>query len=39
MTSVWSWVAKFIEAIAGFGAGAASTGYGYEPEVPEELRK
>ena len=39
VTSVWSWVAKLIEAIAGFGAGAMSSGYSYEPEVPEELRK
>lgn len=39
MSAMWSFIAKFIETIAGFGAGAASSGYGYEPELPEELRK
>ncbi|WP_304432769.1 AgrD family cyclic lactone autoinducer peptide [Acutalibacter muris] len=39
MMSIWSIIAKLIESVASFGAGAASAGYGYEPEVPEELQK
>lgn len=32
-------ISAIIEAIANMGAGAASTGVGYEPILPEELRK
>lgn len=32
-------IASLIEVIANMGAGAASGGIGYEPELPEELRK
>lgn len=39
MTSICSIVAQLVEAIASFGAGLASCGYGYEPEVPEKLQK
>ena len=39
MMSVWSIIAKLIESIASFGAGAASAAYSYEPKVPEELQK
>ena len=36
---LWTIVASLIEAIAKAGAGAASTGAGYEPQLPEDLRK
>lgn len=36
---MWDILAAIIEALASMGAGAASTGVGYEPELPEELRK
>ncbi len=36
---MWNIIAAIIEAIANMGAGAASNGLGYEPELPEELRK
>lgn len=39
MMSVWSIIAKLIESIASFGAGVASAGYSYEPQIPEELQK
>lgn len=39
MENLWSVLASIIEAIANLGAGAASNGMGYEPELPEELRK
>lgn len=39
MANLWLAIASFIEAFANFGAGAASVGMSYEPEVPEELRK
>lgn len=39
MTNVWTALAALIEAIANMGAGAASTGIGYEPDVPNEIRK
>ena len=39
MTAFWSAIASIIEAIANMGAGMASTGAGYEPSLPEELRK
>lgn len=39
MINLWSAIASLIEGIAKMGAGAASTGAIYEPEVPEELRK
>lgn len=38
MENLWLAIASFIEAFAKLGAGAASNGTGYEPEVPEELR-
>lgn len=37
MDNFWNVVASLIEAIANIGAGAASAGVGYEPEVPSEL--
>lgn len=39
MNGVWSLVAFLVESLANLGAGMASTGIGYEPELPEELRK
>lgn len=39
MDNVWDAIASVIEAIANAGAGAASWGANYEPEIPEELRK
>ena len=39
MANLWSAIASFVEIFANFGAGTASVGVGYEPEVPEELRK
>jgi cyclic lactone autoinducer peptide len=39
MTDFWSIVASLIETIANLGAGAASNGFGYEPDLPIELRK
>lgn len=39
MTELWNSIASIIEAIANLGAGVASIGTGYEPEVPENLRK
>lgn len=39
MTDFWSVVASLIVAIANLGAGAASSALGYEPEVPDELRR
>ena len=39
MSDFWSMVASLIEAITNWGAGAASNGVGYEPEVPKELRQ
>lgn len=39
MSSIWSMLASLIERIANMGAGAASMGISYEPEVPEELRQ
>lgn len=38
MAELCSALAALLEKIAGFGAGAVSTGLGYEPEVPEELK-
>lgn len=35
--NIFGFVASIFEAIAKIGAGAASSGLGYEPEVPEEL--
>lgn len=37
--NAWSTIASLIEMIANFGAGAASWGMNYEPEVPEILKK
>lgn len=39
MKAFFNAVAVFVEIIANFGAGAASLGCGYEPELPEELQK
>lgn len=39
MRKVWSAIASLIENVANMGAGVASMGINYEPEVPEELRK
>lgn len=39
MTTVLTTLASFIEWVANVGAGMASHGFGYEPELPEELRK
>lgn len=39
MSTFWSVIASIVEAIANMGAGMASSGVGYEPTVPEELRK
>ena len=39
MTTLFTFFASIIEAIAYVGAGMASIGCGYEPELPEELRK
>ena len=39
MSGVWTMLASIIAAIANLGAGMASTGAGYEPELPESLRK
>lgn len=39
MGNLWSAIASIIEAIANLGAGAASSGCSYEPELPEELHK
>lgn len=39
MTSLFAFLASIIEMIASAGAGVASIGWGYEPELPEELRK
>lgn len=36
---MWEIIASVLEAIANFGAGSASMGMAYEPELPEELRK
>lgn len=39
MNNVWEAIAAILEKIANLGAGAASAGTAYEPELPEELRK
>ncbi len=39
MTALFTFLASIIEAVASAGAGMASVGCGYEPELPEELRK
>ena len=39
MSDIVSTIAAILEAIANFGAGTVSHGIGYEPELPEELRK
>ena len=39
MTALFTLFASIIEAVASLGAGMASMGVGYEPELPEELRK
>ena len=39
MNGVWSLLAFVIESLANLGAGMASSGVGYEPELPEVLRK
>ena len=35
----WTAISWFVEAFANLGAGKASSGMAYEPEVTEELRK
>ena len=39
MNEFMNTIAAILEIIANFGAGAVSHGIGYEPELPEELRK
>lgn len=39
METILSMIAKLIETVANVGAGAASSGLGYEPEVPEQLKQ
>lgn len=39
MMNIWMLITSFVEGVANFGAGMVSSGVGYEPEVPEELRK
>lgn len=39
MTSLFALLASIIEVIAAAGAGVASMGCGYEPELPKELQK
>ena len=39
MTTILSALASLIEIFANLGAGMASHGCGYEPELPEELGK
>ena len=39
MSEIINTITQILEAIANFGAGAVSHGIGYEPELPEELRK
>lgn len=39
MNGVWSLLAFVIESLANLGAGMASSGVGYEPELPKELQK
>ncbi len=39
MSGIINTIAAIIEAIANLGAGTVSIGIGYEPELPEELRK
>ena len=35
----WTAISWFVEAFANLGAGMASSGMAYEPEVPAEIRK
>lgn len=39
MSEIINTIASILEAVANFGAGAVSHGIGYEPQLPEELRK
>lgn len=39
MNEFMNTIAAILEIIANFGAGAVSHGIGYEPELPEDLRK
>lgn len=39
MSEIISTIASILKTIANFGAGTVSHGIGYEPELPEELRK
>lgn len=39
MNAILTILAVILEQAASLGAGLASFGIGYEPEVPEELRK
>lgn len=38
MSRLWNALATVIEAVAKAGAGAASAGLTYEPELPSELK-
>lgn len=38
MSLILNQLTAFIEFIAHLGAGAVSQGYGYQPELPEELQ-
>ncbi len=37
MKTFWDIMASLIEMVANFGAGAASNGMGYEPNLPKNL--
>lgn len=39
MSELINAIASILETIANLGAGSISNGIGYEPELPEELRK
>ena len=39
MSEIMNAIAAILEAVANFGAGMTPAGVGYEPQLPEELRK
>ena len=39
MANVWNYLVDFVITIARWGAGNISLSMGYEPEMPEELKK